>query len=85
MWQKIYVPGQSCHWWQKEKGSKLAAMTTYLTVAMLLALLVAVAWLMQLSHRRAQQLPHLPPGADPRRELDLLRVLHDLDVRPRHC
>ena len=60
---------------------------TTIIATVLLALMLAGVWaLLERNHRRTEGMPHLPFGADPTRDADLNRVLHDMDVsRPAGC
>ena len=55
-------------------------MTTVTAVLLLLVVLGGVAVLLERADRRAAGLPRDPFGAERDRNVDLARVLHDLDV-----
>jgi hypothetical protein len=58
-------------------------MTSFLAATVLLLLLAGIWVLLERTHRRTAGMPRAPFGADPRRESDLWRVWHDLDVAAR--
>ena len=57
-------------------------MTNLLAAALFILVLAAVVVLLDHAHRRTDDLPHAPSGADAGADVDLQRVLHDLDARP---
>lgn len=58
-------------------------MTSFLAATVLLLLLAGIWVLLERTHRRTAGMPRAPFGADTRREADLWRVWHDLDVTAR--
>ena len=57
-------------------------MTTFLAANLTLLLFTVIVGVLQCTHRHEAGMPHAPLGADPERDADLSRVLHDLAVHP---
>lgn len=55
-------------------------MNTFLALVVMIALLGSIWSLLERNHRRTAGWPGTPFGADPRCDVDLLRMQHDLDV-----